>query len=187
MGKLNIFYKPTVAAAFVVWAVFGQSVAAQTAEVSNLLVELRDADPADAQKIAEKIRLEWRKSGSASADFLLKRGRDALERQDFASAIDHLTALVDHAPEFAEGWVARSSAYYQSELLGPAVSDLEHALALNPQHFEAIVGLAVVFEVIGRPKEAYAAYAQLKAIHPHHPAVTEAMQRLEQKARGPVL
>ena len=188
MAVLNSFLKHTVAAAFAATVFLCPiAVSAQNSDVSVLMAQLRDADPVDAQRIAKEIQLEWDQSGSASADFLLKRGRDALRRGDTEAALDHLTALVDHAPMFAEGWVARAAAYFQADMYGPAVHDLEQALALNPTHFEAIIGLALIFEVIGRPHEAYEAYQQVKAIHPHHADVTEGLQRLEPLVKGQAL
>ncbi|WP_372884191.1 tetratricopeptide repeat protein [Shimia sp.] len=188
MGIRNAFLKPIVAASGLATAVFLTSVTAvAAAELSELMHELRRADAAAAATLAADIRLQWDKSGSASADLLLKRGRDAMERGDVAAAIGHFTALVDHAPGFAAGHHARARAYFEAGLLGPALQDLEAALALNPQHFDSIAGLAALFEAIGRPAEAYAAYAEVKAIHPHHPDVTEALQRLEPLVRGRAL
>lgn len=185
MGTLNSFLKPIVAAIALAMAIFCCSVAvAEGGKTDDLIAQLREADAATAARLDDEIQLEWSKSGSASADFLLKRGRDAMERGEVEVAIGHFTALVDHAPDFAEGWVSRAGAYYVSDLLGPAVHDLEMALTLNPQHYEAIFGLGAIFEVIEKPVEAYAAYAQVKAIHPHHPDVTEALQRLEPLAKG---
>lgn len=185
MGILKSFLKPTVAAAWLATGVFltsGTFVGA--GELEPLMLRLRAADPVAAQTLAAEIRLQWDKSGSASADLLLKRGRDALARGEFEAAIGHFTALVDHAPDFAQGFHARAEAYFQAGLLGPALQDLEAALALNPRHFDSIAGLAALFESIGRPAEAYAAYDAVKSIHPHHPDVTEAMQRLEPLVKG---
>ncbi|SHJ41505.1 Tetratricopeptide repeat-containing protein [Shimia gijangensis] len=185
MGTLKSILKPIVAAIALAMAIFCSSGAmADEAKLDELVGQLRDADPATAHRLDGEIQLEWSKSGSASADFLLKRGQDAIERGDIDAAIGHFTALVDHAPDFAEGWVSRAGAYYLADLLGPAVLDLESALAINPQHYEAIFGLGAIFEAIEKPVEAYAAYSQVKAIHPHHPDVTEALQRLEPLAKG---
>ena len=152
-----------------------------------LLQRLSTASPEDAKKIARQIKRNWARSGSASADLLLKRGRDALKAKKPKVAIEHLTALTDHAPEFAEGWHMRASALYQQNLYGPAVADLEKALRLNPFHFDAIQGLGAVFEQLGDSKRAYEAYTQVLAIHPHHTVVLEAMERLEDKVKGPAL
>ncbi len=148
---------------------------------------LRDADPSEADKIVREIELEWSKSGSASADFLLKRGRAALERREVEAAIDHLGALVDHAPGFAEGYVTRAAAYFEAGLYGPALSDLEQALALNPEHFGALLGLASIFEMLERHEDAWDAYHLVRAIHPTHPEVTEALDRLEPLVKGQTL
>ncbi|MGH1466212.1 MAG: tetratricopeptide repeat protein [Cognatishimia sp.] len=183
MRLLSINLKLVVAAAFVTLMCGVGSVNASD-RLTDLLAELKSAEAIEAVKITKEIRLEWEKSGSAAADLLLRRGRDAVETGDFDAAIEHFSALVDHAPEFAEGWVARASAFVQIGLLGPAVSDLEQALELNPMHFEAINGLGVILEMIDRPEEAYEAYLLVMAIHPTHPVVTQALQRLEPMAKG---
>lgn len=152
-----------------------------------LLGQLRDADAGEAVKIAKQIKRDWARSGSASADLLLKRGRDALGAKKPKVAVEHLTALTDHAPDFAEGWHMRASALYQQELYGPSLEDLERALTLNPQHFDAIQGLGAIFEQLGDPKRAYEVYEQVLTIHPHHTTVLEAMERLETEVKGPAL
>ncbi len=189
MSTLLQNHKLVVAAA--VLAVFdlsGQAVAqAPSDHVADLLNQLKSAEGAAADRLVDEIRLEWDKSGSAAADLLLSRGRQALEDRDLEAAIEHLTALTDHAPNFAEGWVARASAFAHSEMFGPAIADLEQALTLNPNHFEAIRGLASILELIDRPHDAYEAYLLVKSIHPSHPAVTEALERLEPVAKGQAL
>ena len=152
-----------------------------------LLEQLRNAGPSEAEKIAKQIKRSWTRSGSASADLLLKRGRDALQAKKPKIAIEHLTALTDHAPDFAEGWHMRASALYQEELYGPALEDLARVLALNPNHFEAIQGFGAIFEQLGDPTRAYEVYEQVLSIHPHHASVLEAMERLESKVKGPAL
>ncbi|WP_431364026.1 tetratricopeptide repeat protein [Planktotalea sp.] len=156
-------------------------------DAALLLEQLRDAEASEASKIARDLSRAWSRSGSASADLLLKRGRDALKAKKPKVAIEHLTALTDHAPEFAEGWHMRASAYYQEKLYGPALEDLARVLALNPNHFEAIQGLGAIFEQLGDQTRAYEVYEQVIAIHPHHADVLEAMKRLEPKVKGPAL
>ena len=150
----------------------------------SLLDQLRGATPEDSKRIARQLTREWAKSGSAAMDLLLKRGNDALKGKDMAAAIEHFSAAIDHAPDFAEAYVGRAVAYYHSNKYGPAVADLEQALALNPNHYGAIRGLGAVFESIGRPKRAYEAYQQVLDIHPHDPEVLEAVKRLENTALG---
>ena len=186
MGILKSFLKPIVAATFGA-IVFLQPSIVRAGDLDLLLQRLRDANAAEAEKIVREIELEWRKSGSASADFLLKRGRAALERGEVEAAIEHLSALVDHAPGFAEGYVSRAAAYFEAGLYGPALHDLEHALALNPEHFGALLGLASIFEMLERYDDAWEAYTLVRAIHPTHPEATEALVRLAPLVKGQTL
>ena len=79
--------------------------------VDDMLEALRDAEPAEATRLTREIEREWAQSGSTSLDMLLRRGREALEEEQPDIAIEHFTALIDHAPDFAEGWHARATAF----------------------------------------------------------------------------
>ena len=177
----------TVAAFAVVITIFlpgARALATDAARLDELFAQLQEAAPRDAQRIAREVELEFSKSGSASADLLLQRGRDALEAGRTARAIEHLTALTDHAPGFAEGWVMRALAYLQRGLHGPALADLERALGLAPRHFGAIEALGYLLEEVNRPEMAHQAYARVLAIHPHHKDVNAALERLGPQLGG---
>ncbi len=160
---------------------------ADSRDESLLLQRLAVADRDEAIHLDRQLQALWSKSGSAAMDLLLKRGRDALEVSDTPAAIEHLTALTDHAPEFAEGWHARASAFFEAELFGPAMADLERALMLNPNNYNAIFGLGAMLEVFGDQKRAYEAYNRVLAIHPYHEEVTKAVERLRPVVEGEAL
>lgn len=164
-----------------------QAQEADLTDESVLLDRLAQADRAEAIQLDRQLQALWGKSGSPAMDLLLKRGRDAIEAEEYRAAIEHLTALTDHAPGFAEGWYARALAYYSADLLGPALADLEQALALNPNNYNAIRGLAAIFEVFGDTKRAYEVYQRVLAIHPHHEEVTKALERLKPEIAGQAL
>lgn len=81
----------------------------------------------------------------------------------------------------------RASAFFGIERFGMAAADLEHALTLNPNNYEAIYGLGLIFEIIGQPDKAYEAYSRALAIHPHHEEVTNAVNRLKPQIDGAAL
>lgn len=174
-------------AAFAVIVMYSIPLNAQTADLQDeaeLLTALATADDAESKRLDRQLRAMWSKSGSASIDLLLKRGRDALEVADIPTAIEHLTALTDHAPDFAEGWHARASAYFAAELYGPAMSDLEQALRLNPNNYNAIFGLGAILETFDKEKLAYEAYQRVLALYPHHEDATQAVERLKTQIEG---
>lgn len=150
-------------------------------DLDALYGQLADPDLTNWQQVEEQIWQKWGQSGSPTADLLLDRGRTALEKGDPKVAAEHFTALIDHYPDFAEGYNGRATAYYQLGLYGPALEDIRVTLALNPKHFGAITGLALILEEMGHPEEALRAYQAVAAIHPHRPDVQEAVERLEQE------
>lgn len=169
-----------------VWISFPLAARGQTpnAELDGLFERLQAPGAADWQTVEAEIWRQWSRSGSPAMDLLLERGRQAIQEGDFQAAIEHLTALVDHAPDFAEGWNARATAYFQAGLYGPSLADIERVLALEPRHFGALSGLAMILEEIGRPAQALEAWRAAHAIHPNAPGINEALQRLERQVSG---
>lgn len=152
-----------------------------------LLEQLRTGTPEQAAITERTLEREWARSGSATMDLLLKRGREALAVGDTGTAIEHLTALTDHAPQFAEGYHARATAYFRAELFGPAIDDLEVVLSLNPQHFNAIFGLGVIFDELGRTRQAAQLYRRVLALNPHQENATKALEGLKKGGIGRTL
>ncbi|MDZ7905582.1 MAG: tetratricopeptide repeat protein [Cypionkella sp.] len=157
---------------------------AQTADLDALFSRLKTANAEEAKDIEAEIWIEWSKSGSDAMDLLLERGRKAMAAGDAALAVAHLTALVDHAPDFAEGWNARATAYYQLGEFGPSVADIAKTLTLNPRHFGALSGLGSIFESLGAPDKALEAYKAAQAVNPFATGVDEAIDRLTTDAQG---
>ena len=181
---MNIKSTVTALLVMVTFSLPVASVAQDGARAQTLLEELAQADAAGASRLEKELQLEWSKSGSAAMDLLLKRGRNALEVKDTAAAIEHFTALTDHAPDFAEGWHGLAQAYFQTDMYGPTADALERTLALNPQHFAALRGLGAVFESLDKPALAHAAYVRVLELRPHDAQVTEALERLDILVNG---
>ena len=156
----------------------------QTAKLDELFGKLKTAEAAEAARIEQEIWIEWSKSGSAAMDLLLERGRQAMAAGDMATAIEHFTALIDHAPDFAEGWNARATAYYQAGQIGPSLADIGKTLQLNPQHFGALSGLAMIFQDLNQPEKALEVWKAVEAIHPHAAGVTDAITQIETDLEG---
>ncbi|MDA7427165.1 hypothetical protein PGB28_01750 [Primorskyibacter aestuariivivens] len=183
MGTIRHHFKHSVAAVSLI-VTFSLPFGVRADETGDLLQQLQQADAAEAARIEREIARSWSKSGSAAMDLLLKRGRDALDIDNLEAAIEHLTALTDHAPEFAEGFHTRAMAYFKADLIGPALGDLERVLELNPQHFGAIRGLAVVFETLGDETRAYEAYEMVLRLHPHDEEAQKGVERLRTGVQG---
>lgn len=180
-------FKCTVA--FLIGAVWFSTPAAalDREKLDDLYAQLRESTPETHDFIATQIVEEWSKSGSPAMDLLYRRGEEAIEAQDFEAAIEHLTALIDHAPEFAEGYALRAVAYFETGRVGPAIDDLGVVLTLEPEHFEAMIGLAIVFEGLDDPERALMAYREAAERLPHQPEINGAIARLSAMLEGMAL
>lgn len=176
---LNIFVT-----AFLSVSAFIAPSMAEEVKLDDLFAQLVQPELEDWEGVERKIWAEWSRSGSPSMDLLLSRGRTAMEKGDFAKAVDHLTALTDHAPDFAEGWNARATAFFNSEEYGLSIADIQRTLVLNPRHFGALQGLGRIMEELGHEPDALAAYQAAAAIHPQRQGLKEAIERLEKKVSG---
>lgn len=179
-------FKCTVTALFLAVGFSLPSYAQQTT-LDELYQELADADESTYARIEGQIVARWEKSGSAAMDLLLRRGKDALEHGAPDAAVEHFTALVDHAPEFAEGYYGRASSYYLMGLTGPALDDIRRALTLNPRHFEAMRGLAIIMEDLERPDDALELLEMILTMNPNSEEVLGSVDRLKLQLEGQAL
>ena len=153
-------------------------------DLARLRAELARPDQERWQRIERQIQREWNRSGSAVADYLFQRGQEALREGQAEAAIDHFSAVIDHAPEFTEAWHARATVWFMTNRLGPAMADLEAVLARNPQHFGALAGLGAILEQVDRPEAARAAFGAALELHPHRPGLRQAVERLDRAMAG---
>ena len=160
------------------------TVEGRRARLDQLFAQLPEADEAQAAKIQSEIQRLWARSDSDTMDLILLRGRNALERQELVKALHHFTAATDPAPDFAEAWNLRATAFFMHGELGMALSDIEHVLALEPRHFGALSGLGVILEQLGREADALAAFREAQRINPHLENVDEAIERLAHEVDG---
>ncbi|WP_340107665.1 tetratricopeptide repeat protein [Pikeienuella sp. HZG-20] len=156
-------------------------------KLDRLFGELATAEPDEAAKIAEEIRGVWARSGSDSMDLLLKRARSDMRLRRYDRARAHLSALTRLAPDFAEGWNAAATLAYLQEDFARAMADIERAVALEPRHFSALAGLAMVLERVGRPAAALKAWREIERLHPTLDKANEAIERLSPEVDGHAL
>ena len=183
MTALSCHLKYAVAA----FAIFTSAAMADDAEIEALFEGLKTSDAATAEQIETRIYEIWSNSGSASIDLLLERGHEALEKGDITLAIEHFSALIDHAPDFPEGYNARATAFFHNGQFGLSLSDIHETLSRNPRHFGAISGLALILEELGKPKEALAAWREVELIYPNREGLDQTIERLERQVEGETL
>lgn len=160
------------------------AVARDREDLDLLFAELAQPEGETWARAETDILRIWSRSGSAAMDLLYKRGEAALDAGDTATAIGHLTALTDHAPDFAAGWYLRSAAFYLDGEYGPAIADIGQVLRLEPRHFGALTQLGTMLEELGDKRQALRAFQASLKIHPHQQDAQDAVTRIEQELQG---
>ncbi len=162
--------------------------AERTARLDKLFERLKaETNAEDANLIAEDIWAVWLGSGSASVDFILRRGTAAQKRGEKKLArrmYDHVTTL---NPDYAEGWARSSRLALEEKDLGRALVEASQALVYEPRHFYALWTMGNVFEQLGRQDEALEAYREANKLYPELKAVKDRLEALQSDIDGDVL
>ncbi|MGB0410794.1 MAG: hypothetical protein ACPGFA_04330 [Pikeienuella sp.] len=153
-------------------------------KLDRLFAAMAGASVADQNKIALEIKGVWANSGSPSMNLLLDRALQATAGEAYDKARVHLNALTRLAPEFAEAWNASATLYFVQNDYGRAVAHIQNALVLEPRHFNALAGLAIILERVDRPGPALDAWMRVKTLYPDFVGAIEAIERLEPVVRG---
>jgi len=155
---------------------------AMLAELYAHLAQAPDAD--QAAEISKAIEGLWLHSGSDTIGVLMRRGLQAVNDQRNDLAMKMFDAVVELAPDYAEGWNRRAFVYYMQNDVEHAVGDLRRALALDPNHYKALDGLARILRDSGQKKSALRAYQQLLRINPYSAGAKEAASALSVEVEG---
>jgi len=155
---------------------------AMLAELYGHLAKAHDA--AEAAPIAAAIEGLWTQSGSDTIGLLMSRSAKAIEDKNNELALELLDAVVELAPDYAEGWNRRAYVQFLDNNVEGAVGDLRRALALDPNHFKALEGLARILRDTGQKKAALQAYKEILKINPFEDGAKEAADELSVEVEG---
>lgn len=153
--------------------------------LSNLYAYLAAAsDEQNAAEIAGIIERLWLISGSDTVSVLMERSMKAVSEKRNDVALRLLDAVVDLAPDYAEGWNRRAFVYYLMDQRMQAAGDLRRVLALEPNHFKAMQGLAQILKDAGQKGAALKAYRKLLDVNPFADGIEEAIRELSVEVEG---
>jgi tetratricopeptide (TPR) repeat protein len=129
-------------------------------------------------KIISDIWALWAHNDSATAELLLRQAVAAMNGHEYDAAEKTLVQLVETYPDFAEAWNKRATLYYMQGRYDASLTDIQHVLDLEPRHFGALGGKAMILRAQGKTIEALKVLREELAINPHQPAVEQAIKDL---------
>jgi tetratricopeptide (TPR) repeat protein len=153
--------------------------------LDGLFAALGDASSVEeAAPVEQEIWKVWLLSGSGTVDAQMLRGLQALSVEDNKTALAAFTKAVEAQPDFAEAWNKRATVYYLLGRYDASVIDIHKTLTLEPRHFGALSGLALINLALGREREALKAFEAALRIHPNMPGADTHIRDLREKIKG---
>ncbi|RYE87719.1 MAG: hypothetical protein EOP19_03500 [Hyphomicrobiales bacterium] len=139
--------------------------------LDELFVQLHDAtDAAAARTVSNRIWAVWT---TPSDPVLAGRMRDIMEARallDFASGIQLLDQLILDYPTYAEAWNQRATLRFMMGDYEASIADCAKVLELEPRHFGALSGRALMYLQQGKRS---LALRDMKAALELHPFLSE--------------
>ena len=135
--------------------------------VPILVKNLKNDDYRASVNTEESLWNIWSRSGNDDVDKMLNVGKKHIENEKFSEAIEQFTAVIESAPNFAEGYNQRAIACFVIGEWENAIEDCKQTVELNPHHFGAYAGMGHAYLRLGEIEEAIEAYKQALTINPN--------------------
>jgi len=141
---------------------------AQAEERADLFTALKAAPNEKVANAAIRAIWElWQTAPDEEAQGMLDAARQRMRVYDFNGAIEHLDKLVAYAPDYAEGWNTRATTLFLQEKYDLSLEDVEKTLDLEPKHFGALAGKAVILMRQGRVELSQDALRKAVEVNPY--------------------
>jgi tetratricopeptide (TPR) repeat protein len=110
-----------------------------------LVQALHDPDATVRSEAHDSLWAIWHRSGDPAIDARLAQGIALMGSGNLPEAIDVFSDVITRAPDFAEGWNKRATAYYLMGDLDRSLADCEEVVKRNPAHFGALSGFGLIY------------------------------------------
>lgn len=141
--------------------------AVEAAEREKLFADLVVApNPQEAYVLTSKIWAFWFRAPNEAAATLMQEAMRYRGARDYPGAITVLDTLVESAPDWAEAWNQRATIRYLLRDFDGSLADVDRVLALEPKHFGALSGQALILMQQGKMAAGQLVLRKALAIHP---------------------
>ena len=142
------------------------------------------ADPEEAKGYADAIQHVWLQSRSDTANLIMQRAMLASRMKNYPLALSLLDKLVALEPDWAEAWNQRATVRFLSEDFDGSMADIDKVLKLEPRHFGALTGMAVILQREGLNKRALEVFNKTLEIYPAQPDLKDTVDKLSLDVNG---
>lgn len=108
----------------------------------------------------------------------IERGEEALNAGRYEEALRIYNEILKKRPDHAGYWMKRAGALVCLERDQEAIESFDRSIAIHPLDAAAWINRGVLLHEMGRDEEAAASLAKAEEVDPNHPALGNAMKRL---------
>lgn len=119
-----------------------------------------------AQRIAARIWLFWFQAPDEDAADLMRQALALRQSGALRDTLQILDRLVQEAPDWAEAWNQRATIRFLTGDFPGSLADIDQVLPLEPKHFGALSGQAMILRRLGRQDEAQRVLKRAVEINP---------------------
>ena len=135
--------------------------------LDELFVQLHDApDEATARAISDRIWTIWVNPTDPDLKGRMMDVMEARSMRSIETTIALLDQLVLDYPDYAEGWNQRATMHFMRGDYEASIADCARVLELEPRHFGALAGRAVIYLQQGKRSLALRDMKAALSLHP---------------------
>ena len=150
-------------------------------ELEGLFSRLHETvDVVEAAEITKQIWQNWYQSNDSGVTELMQLGEVSMRQAKYDEAVAYFSEIISIAPEFAEGWNRRATAYYLIGEYNLSTDDVDKTLALEPRHFGALSGQGMIYMQLQQREMALQYMERALEVNPHLQSVRSSVKALRQ-------
>jgi len=146
---------------------------------------LADEDRGVRMLAEDSIHEIWARAGNARQQHQLLQVKRWNQGGHFEKAAEFTTEMCHVAPEFAEAWNQLGIAQFFLEQLEESIQSCWRALAVNPFHFEAALGMGHAYLELDEPLSALEFYQQAIELNPNLESIRLQVARMQRSFKRP--
>ena len=145
----------------------------------DILIKLNNYQ--EINQTLEDIWSIWLETNDPSIENEFKKGLELMEKNKLNESIDLFTTVIEKNPYFAEAWNKRATVYFLIGDFQSSIFDINQTLILEPRHFGAMDGLALIFIYLNEYEKAVDVYNKMLKIFPNNIFVIDKRDNLLKK------
>jgi len=174
--------KKTICTLLILAPVLSTQADQNKSELTDLFKALKSANNLiEMSEIQNEIWFHWYElpTRDQALQSIFDQGMQALHFGQPQIAVIHFTRVTESAPDFAEGWNRRATAFFMLGDFDASLADIQQTLILEPRHFGALGGLSMIFENTQQYDRAIQAEQLLLDLMPQNTMISERIESLK--------